>query len=581
MQFDLPKDKSSIIKVVGVGGGGSNAVNHMFRQGIKGVDFIVCNTDAQALDMSPVPHKVQLGPSLTEGMGAGSIPEVGKNAAIENVDEIRKLFGANTRMIFITAGMGGGTGTGAAPIIAGIAREMGILTVGIVTVPFSFEGKKRKQQAEEGIEQLKKNVDTLLIICNEKLREMFGNLTLTDAFTHADNILTTAAKGIAEIITVTGNINVDFKDVKTVMTSSGVAIMGSATAEGDNRAIRSVEQALASPLLNDSNIKGARYILLNIASGNKEVTMDEIGEITDYIQESAGQSAEIIWGYNVDETLDNRISVTIIATGFKTKDEIGVERKAPDRKVHHLEDAAPVAKSPESVAQPVANLPVSPLEPVLLTKTEEKVAPVEEVVKEEPVMEQAAPVVIAEISAEPLVTAVTENTPSVVTEDKSLNNSITQAPDSSTEEKEIPYILDKPKEEFSIEFELKPSVTEQPVAKAQPVAITPQSTTTPSPAAAPSQESQGIYPSPDNFDEHLKRSQERIRKLKELTYKIKSNTAITDLEKEPAYKRRNVKLDTPVGSGDSEISRFTLSTDEDGKKPELRSNNPYLHDKVD
>lgn len=260
MEFDLQREHTSIIKVIGVGGGGSNAVNHMYRQGIKGVEFIICNTDAQALEMSPVPSKVQLGSSLTEGRGAGSIAEVGRNAAIENIEDIRRILLDNTRMVFITAGMGGGTGTGAAPIIAQTAREMGILTVGIVTIPFDFEGKKRKIQADEGIEALKRSVDTILIIRNEKLREMFGNLKLSEAFSHADDILTTAAKGIAEIITVTGYINVDFEDVKTAVQNSGVAIMGSSMAEGENRAIKAVEQALASPLLNDNNIKGARYI---------------------------------------------------------------------------------------------------------------------------------------------------------------------------------------------------------------------------------------------------------------------------------------------------------------------------------
>src|ERR1017187_3169280 len=296
MLFEFAKEKSSIIKVIGVGGGGSNAVNHMFKQGIKGVDFMVCNTDAQALEISPVPNKIQLGPSLTEGRGAGSMPEVGKNAAIENLDEIRKILENNTKMVFITAGLGGGTGTGAAPIIAALAREMGILTVGIVTVPFTFEGKKRKSQADIGLDELKNNVDTLLIICNDKLRDMYGNQKLSEAFAKADDILTVAAKGIAEIITVTGYINVDFEDVKTVMKDSGVAIMGSAIAEGEDRAILAIEQALTSPLLNDTNIHGARHILLNVASGISEVRMDEIDTITDYIQREAGLTAELIWG---------------------------------------------------------------------------------------------------------------------------------------------------------------------------------------------------------------------------------------------------------------------------------------------
>lgn len=325
MKFDLPKDNSSIIKVIGVGGGGSNAVNHMYRMGIKGVDFMVCNTDQQALDISPVSCKVQLGATLTEGRGAGSQPEVGKNAAIENIEEIKEILGSTTKMVFVTAGMGGGTGTGAAPVIAGTAKEMGILTVGIVTVPFALEGRKRKQQAEAGLEELEKNVDTLLIINNDKLREIYGNLKMGEAFSHADNILSTAAKGIADIITTTLHINTDFADIQTVLKDSGRAIMGSASATGENRAINAVEQALASPLLNDGNIKGANYVLLNITCGTEEITMDEFGEIADYIQEAAGQTAEVIQGYGVDETLGDRVNVTIIATGFKKKSDLGYD----------------------------------------------------------------------------------------------------------------------------------------------------------------------------------------------------------------------------------------------------------------
>ncbi len=327
INFDLPKNQSSIIKVIGVGGGGSNAVNHMFRQGIEGVNFFVCNTDAQALEVSPVPSKIQLGVSLTEGRGAGSDPEVGRNAAIEDIDRIKEVLGTNTKMLFITAGMGGGTGTGATPVIAKASREMGILTVAIVTIPFSFEGRKRKQQAEEGIRELSEGVDTLLVICNDRLRELYGNLSISDAFAKADNVLTTGAKGIAEIITLTGNINVDFADVRTVMCDSGVAIMGSGHAEGNDRAIKAVESALSSPLLNDNQIKGATNILLNITSGKEEILMDEISEITDYIQEEAGSSAEIIWGLSQDESLESRINVTLVATGFDAKNKLGDEEK--------------------------------------------------------------------------------------------------------------------------------------------------------------------------------------------------------------------------------------------------------------
>ncbi|MFT7614779.1 MAG: cell division protein FtsZ [Parvicellaceae bacterium] len=338
MKFNMPKDQSSIIKVIGVGGGGSNAVNHMYEQGIKGVDFVVCNTDSQALDISPVPTKIQLGSSLTEGRGAGSIPDVGKNAAIENIDDIKEILANNTKMVFVTAGMGGGTGTGAAPVIAKTAKEMGILTVGIVTVPFSFEGRKRKAQAELGIEAIRESVDTLLIINNDRLRDMFGNLTLQNAFAQADQVLSTAAKGIAEVISITGQINVDFNDVNTVMRDSGVAIMGSAVAEGDNRAIRAVEEALSSPLLNDNDIMGARYVLLNITYGTREVLMDEISDITDYIQDEAGLEADVIWGHGQDEELGDKLSVTLVATGFESAPNTGVAQKSPERVKRSIED---------------------------------------------------------------------------------------------------------------------------------------------------------------------------------------------------------------------------------------------------
>ena len=317
MKFEMMNDSDNIIKVIGVGGGGSNAVSHMYRQGIVGVDFIICNTDNQAMETSPVPVKVTLGPQLTSGRGAGSKPQVGKEACIESLEEIQALINDNTKMVFITAGMGGGTGTGAAPIVAKVAREMDILTVGIVTVPFPFEGKRRKDQAMEGIEEMKKNVDALVIISNEKLRQIYGNLPVSEAFSHADNILSTAAKGIAEIITMPGYVNVDFEDVNTVMRNSGVAIMGIGNAEGDKRAFNAVTQALNSPLLAENDIRGAQHILLNISYGSQEVTMDEIYEITEYVQEEAGYGTDIIWGNCFDERLAGKLNVTIIATGFE------------------------------------------------------------------------------------------------------------------------------------------------------------------------------------------------------------------------------------------------------------------------
>ena len=509
MEFELLKDNSSIIKVIGVGGGGSNAVNHMHRQGIKGVDFIVCNTDAQALEISPVPTKIQLGMSLTEGRGAGSIPEIGKNAAIENIDEIRKLL-VDTKMVFITAGMGGGTGTGAAPIIAQTAKDMGILTVGIITIPFAFEGKKRKQQADDGIEQLKNSVDSILIICNDKLREMYGNLKLSEAFSHADDILTIAAKGIAEIITVTGYINVDFEDVKTAVSNSGVAIMGSAQAEGENRAIKAVEQALASPLLNDNNIKGARFILMNVASGSKEVTMDEIGSITDYIQDEAGLTADIIWGNCKDETLGEKVSVTIIATGFKTREELGKEENKVKKIVTDLYD--PVKNEMASTIKNVEKDMVAK-EPELIHKDDEPIQ------KDEPAQ--------------------------------------------------------RPDREIIFEFDMgsipaKENVTPTPVVEDR----------------SKMKKEELILPSDElklgdiSTEEQLRKSRERVMKLKELSYRIGNANNLSDMEKEPAYKRRNIKLDTVTHSSETNVSRYTLNN-EDDKKAEIRPNNSFLHDNVD
>lgn len=350
MQFNR-ENGDSIIKVIGVGGGGSNAVTHMFNQGIVGVDFIICNTDEQSLELSPVPKKIQLGPELTEGRGAGSRPNIGREACVESVEEIKEFLTHNTKMVFITAGMGGGTGTGAAPVIAKIAQELDILTVGIVTLPFTFEGRRRQSQGTEGLDELKKNVDTIIVISNDKLRQIHGNLTLAQAFSNADNILATAAKGIAEIITVPGYINVDFEDVNTVMRGSGVAIMGTSEMEGENRAKRAVEAALNSPLLEDNDIRGAQHILLNITSGTKEVTMDEVFEITEYVQEEAGYGTDLIWGNCYDETLGDKISVTVIATGFdKAKNEVFQQKleeqpkPQPKRNIVSLDDEVEVKR---------------------------------------------------------------------------------------------------------------------------------------------------------------------------------------------------------------------------------------------
>jgi cell division protein FtsZ len=338
-KFEVPKISGtrSIIKVIGVGGGGSNAVNHMYKQGIKDVEFVVCNTDNQALNASPVPNKLQIGANLTEGLGCGANPEVGKNAALESKEQIREML-VGTKMVFVTAGMGGGTGTGAAPVIAKIAKDMDILTVGIITAPFMFEGKKKMGQAELGIEALRANCDTVLVILNDKLREIYGNLSINQAFAQADNILTTAAKGIAEIITLAGYVNVDFQDVRTVMLNAGAAVMGSTETRGDSRAKKAAEGALSSPLLDNRDIMGAKKILLSIISGvEAELQMDELSEITEYIQEQAGDEAEMIFGHGVDPDLGDRIRVTVIATGFNNSELKNGTAKKEEKKVHDLD----------------------------------------------------------------------------------------------------------------------------------------------------------------------------------------------------------------------------------------------------
>jgi cell division protein FtsZ len=360
MIFDLKNEDPSIIKVIGVGGGGSNAVTHMYKQGIVGVDFAICNTDIQAMDLSPVPVKIQLGPGVSAGLGAGSRPQKGKEACIESIEFVKEYLEKSTKMLFITAGMGGGTGTGAAPIIAKAAQEMGILTVGIVTLPFTFEGKKRMVQGHEGLEELKNNVDTLIVISNDKLRQIYGNLSISGAFAQADNILTTAAKGIAEIITVPGYVNVDFEDVNTVMRGSGVAIMGIGVSDGDNRAKKAVDAALSSQLLEENNIQGAQHILVNITSGSKEVTMDEIFEITEFVQEEAGFGTNLIWGNCYDDTLGDKLSVTVIATGFETKTfgtPLQTKGKLPQQQptVSHV--------IPDKIRVPLDDTPKRPTQP--------------------------------------------------------------------------------------------------------------------------------------------------------------------------------------------------------------------------
>ena len=545
MQFEMLKEKSSIIKVIGVGGGGGNAVNHMYRQGITGVDFIICNTDAQALELSPIPNKVQLGASLTEGMGAGSIPEVGKNSAIENIEDIKQMLGNNTKMLFITAGMGGGTGTGASPIIAKAAKELDILTVGIITTPFSFEGKRRKSQAEEGLDEFKKYVDSYLVISNDRLREIFGNLTLGSAFAQADNILTTAAKGIAEIITIPGYMNVDFKDVRTVMKDSGVAIMGSSSSDGEHRALEAVKGALASPLLKDNEIEGARYILLNISSGSKEVTMDEVSVITDYIQEKAGLSADLIWGNCYDETLEEKISVTIIATGFQTMEERQVE-KSQQRKVSVLTpDNAPLIRpvNTNSFLEPKKEEEIF-AEPVLKTKEESQVD----------------------------LFAGYFQSSQVKAEEKHVSPNPEKVIRHTLEEKEEP--ANQPP---LFEMDLRQVEKTELPTYSEPIAVhVPKEPEyqAPAPKANPDE-----HRTDESMEEQLRKSKERILRLKDLSMKLRTTNGLQELENEPAYKRKQMSLQQVPHSSESQVSRFTLSSDEG--ITEIRPNNSFLHDNVD
>ena len=545
-----PKQRPSYIKVLGVGGGGSNAVNHMFRLGIKDVDFVICNTDVQALEASPVPVKIELG---NTGLGAGSKPEVGKLAAEESIEKIKEVLSGDTQMLFITAGMGGGTGTGAAPVIAEIAREMGILTVAIVTIPFAWEGRKRKQQAEKGIEEIRNHVDTLLVISNDKLREQFGNLSIDDAFAQADNVLTSAAKGIAELITVTGYINIDFQDVKTVIENSGKAIMGSATAEGEGRALQAIEDAMSSPLLDDNDIKGAQNILLYIVTGDEDLRMDEITEITDYIQQECGSQneADVIWGNGKDDSLDDKISITIIATGFnsrKTKEvhklnvigKIGDEKKQAV-KVTPLED-----KKEETLSVPQPTQQASEEEPVEVTAFESLLHRKEESDESENIR---------------------------VVNKSGGNKDEFKEKKAETIKKVIP--LNQTPENKPPEP--KPEKETQLFRTIKKTENTPPGVSHTISSAMPETEADQTL---EQEDEAIQRNaEERIKKLKDLS-RINNPETVAKMESEPAYVRRNIQLDDTPLSSESIVSRYTLGEDGDNN-PIIKTDNSFLHDNVD
>ncbi len=592
IRFDLPKENSSIIKVIGVGGGGSNAVNHMFAQGINGVDFIVCNTDRQALEKSQVPMKIQLGGTLTQGLGAGSIPEVGKNSAIESIDQIKSLLAEHTKMIFITAGMGGGTGTGAAPVIAQAAREMEILTVGIVTLPFSFEGKRKRQQAEIGIEEMKKNVDCLLVIANDKLREIHGNLGISDSFAQADNVLTGAAKSIAELISVTKKMNVDFNDVSTAMKNSGVALMSNGSATGENRAIKAVEQALNSPLLNDNDITGARYVLLDITSGNEEITMDELGEITDFLQDTTGMCADIKIGYDVDASLGDRVNVTIIATGFNASPIPAAQITTEKRMILKVDESLNEIKVPM-------------LNPTNVSGTNEDVTPETEMYIKtvDPIADGLTP----EFTQTPFTAQkndAKENSTSnewKTPEWKEESNEVTKvdlfsSTESSTEisveEKttwsntefkwDNPSLNEKPVNETPVENksvdEIKKyfMLTESSEEKKKEELVQPINEVSNNSTDITNENEQKSL----SAEEQQKLNLERLSRIRELNAKLKTTNGLSDLENEPAYKRRNISLGSSNHSSESQVSRFTVG-ENDGKNGDIKTNNSFLHDNVD
>jgi len=614
IHFDLPKQKSSIIKVLGVGGGGSNAVNYMYAQNIEGTDFIICNTDAKALEQSDIPNKVQLGPHLTQGLGAGANPEVGKNATEESLEEIRRILEVNTKMAFICAGMGGGTGTGGAPIIAQVCREMNILTVGIVTTPFGFEGPRRLLQAEDGIKRLQPYVDTLLIISNDKLRMQYGNLKMKEAFNKADNVLATAAKCITDIINSRGHVIVDFADVCTVMKNGGVAILGSASVEGENRAQRAIEEALNSPLLNDNDIRGAKWILINInsAEGEFECTMDELEIINSYLRMQAGEATDVIVGMGYDPSLERKIGITLIATGFEQKDPVaalhretmpakkmekpkeekivmtlgieGEEKKLyeqphlPFKEKEEIDEYAPVLNMPVIEAIKVETPVIEKIKEeetlkfeleVPVVKAEEKIKDQELQKEEEP---EDAPLMLSmlyeEKIAEPKVAALSFlNKPSsIYAQQNDIKNNVKPAIETKKEEPKKEEIKkEKPQplfEEETMEFEMV--IKEDVAAKPTPAAVF-------------------NLPANDEEEEQKRRAEERIHKLRNLSYNMNTMDTNTEYENVPAYVRRNLELfgNNKLTTVEDFYSKVSVKKDEhnqtqistintflDGKKPD-------------
>ena len=635
--FDLPKNQSNVIKVIGVGGGGSNAINHMFQAGINGVDFVICNTDAQALDNSAVPVKIQLGVSLTEGLGAGANPEVGEQAAIESMEDVKGMLDRNTKMVFITAGMGGGTGTGAAPVIAKLSKEMDILTVGIVTMPFQFEGKMRCQQAQQGIEKLRANVDSLIVINNNKLREVYGNLGFKAGFSKADEVLATAARGIAEVITHHYTQNIDLRDAKTVLANSGTAIMGSAMASGSSRANEAIIKALDSPLLNDNKISGAKNVLLLIVSGSQEITIDEIGEINDHIQIEAGHGANIIMGVGEDESLGEAIAVTVIATGFNVDQQDDIVNTESKKIIHTLEDEQKavqdlsdrnkvihhqlLVEEEEEIEEPVRKptmvrerkepemdlIPTSNYIKNFNVFYEEVVA---EDVKEEDfiIIDSKSKLGAFEvIDAEEVVSK-----PAVDQDQMAFSFDMPLRKKKIEEEEEQQHVftfdlsddvkgmevkdhvevvpvLEYNKEgekRYSLddymELEEKLTGAKSKAEKYEPKIVEEELVFEKKTVAPKPQEDNNgpVDPMNSSIDEMLKeRADERRRKLKDFNYKFQNNvTNIDEIEKEPAYKRHGVHLNDAPKEGKMSRTSFSEDSNDD---IQIRSNNSFLHDNVD
>ena len=626
ISFDMPKTQSNTIKVIGVGGGGSNAVNHMFTQHIKGVDFVICNTDAQALDNSSVPNKIQLGVSLTEGLGAGANPEVGAQAAKESMEEIQQMLNTQTKMVFITAGMGGGTGTGAAPIIAKIAKDMDILTVGIVTMPFAFEGRRRAKQAQLGIDQLRQNVDSLIVINNNKLREVYGNLGFKAGFSKADEVLSTASRGIAEVITHHYKQNIDLHDAKTVLSNSGTAIMGSAKEEGQTRAKTAIVKALDSPLLNDNKITGAKNVLLLIVSGTNEVTLDEIGEINDYIQDEAGYDANIIMGVGEDEKLGDAIAVTIVATGFAADQQSTITNTEVKKIVHTLEDEQKatydfsektITKSP-TLNEPLTNKVEQKIVHTLEDEVEEVVVPkinlenatneianmsvlfeevqVETISEDDFVITDVTPVQEVKIIEEPqqvqsdLLFDLPLNPKAAVKANEEIRFSLQEEPVVNVNEievygaEEVVFERKEVEKRYVLEdFDAQPTIgkssgiIEKKVVE-EDVHFELKTRTPQTEINRIETHSEEVSPLDLTITELQTRAEERRKKMKGFNYKFNDqmNKNIDEIERQPAYKRLGVDLDT-----NTSISNRKTSIQKNDDEISLKSNNSFLHDNVD